>query len=242
VKLISFAISLIFFNFQVLADQEPKACLEKKIIPCATFFKKASSLKISQNQFYVTSNSKLLQISDTEFILLDGKVLSHETKPHTWTIYRSRVEAQGSFLIVKIKSGSKYTWTQLSGESKIKYNKLELNLVAGQQLDIYPDHLAVPRLASKDFKDWDLEGFSPEIKSVLSSIPKNTWIEPIEMAEVYRSVAYSFEEKKEAKRLERIRIQKEQAARDLKYKELFRMRYYNPELWSEFLNNPDLSP
>jgi hypothetical protein len=62
------------------------------------------------------------------------------------------------------------------------------------------------------------------------------------MADVYRSVATSVEEKKEAKRLERVRIQNEQAAKDRKYKELFRIRYYYPEAWSEFLNNPDLSP
>jgi hypothetical protein len=233
---------MVLLTLPALADQEPKACLEKKITPCAVFFKKASSLKVLKNQFYVTSQAKLLQTMDAQFILLDGKVLSYETKSHTWTIYSNKVEAQGSFLIVKDQNGSKYTWTQLAGESKIKYNQSEINLVAGQLLEFYPDHVSVPQLASKNLKDWSLEGFSAEIKPILNSIPRDSWIGITEMADVYRSVATSVEEKKEAKRLERVRIQNEQAAKDRKYKELFRIRYYYPEAWSEFLNNPDLSP
>jgi len=184
----------------------------------------------------------MLNLSSSHFTLIDGKVMGNPGSPVLWSIYRYKIETEGSFLILKHQEGQSYSWTQLSGYSRLRFNESAITLKAGQFLDIYPDRLSIPKLASKDIKSWNLEGFSPEIQTALKEIPLDSWIEPSQMAEVYRSVAESIEHEKDQARLDRLAVKAKADAEDQKYKELFRTRHNNPVGWSEFLNNPDLSP
>jgi hypothetical protein len=225
-----------------MANEEPTNCLKSNIIPCAAYFAKPSELKILGSHFFLSEQSKILRSKKSQIILLDGKILVDTLNQISLRVYHTDVVTEGSLLLVKSKEDDSYQLTQIEGDAKLETPTGAQSLLAGQFIIIRPNKLSVPRLASNQIKDWDLKGFGPEIRKLLGKIHFEKWIQAHDMSDIYRDVAASIEEQKERDLLARLEEKKRKEKLDQKYKDLFRIRHFNPQGWSEFLNDPDFSP
>jgi len=231
-----------FVTLGARANEEPMNCLKNDVIPCAAYFAKPSKLKIQTSHFFLSENSKILRSEKNQMILLEGKILVERLDKMSLQLYQTTIVTNGHFLLIKSKDSDSYQLTQIQGDAQLETPTGVHSLLAGQFITIRPNGLSVPKLASKQINDWDLKGFGLEIRNLLTKIDFEKWIQAKDMADVYRNVATSIEEQKELERLARLEQKKQKEQLDQKYKDLFRIRYFNPQGWSEFLNNPDLSP
>lgn len=242
VRILGILVTISFLSQYAYSNEFPEKCLSRGVTPCAAYFKKASQFKLFESSLYFSTHSKLLKPLNNQLVLLQGKVWIEKANQDTWAVYKNTISSSGRALLVKRPDSSVYIWTQLEGQADLRSSDQSLTILPGQSVEIDSDQISVPRLASADILDWDLVGFGPEISSLVTSVETKKWVKASQMGNIYRDVAASIEAKKDKDRDQRLMIKRQKDAEDKKYKDLFRTRHYNPEAWSEFLKDPDLSP
>jgi hypothetical protein len=261
----SFSVCFLFLD-SVWAIQDPPFCLEKQKYPCAFYLKKPSLVKIESTHFYGSAQAQIFLLDPQKSVLLEGKVLiSSSEEKRSWHVYGYEVRTEGKALLIKHPHEESYTWIQLSDQGyvtssiiskasssrvtsssvrpfPVKTTKSVVTLFPGQKVQFHRNQVSIPQVLWKPLLFSYLEGFSPEVGNLLQSLIQKPWIASATMGIVYREVAQSVLDEKDGERLKRLEKRRREEEKNLKYKEAFRKRYQSPEAWSEFIQNPDLSP
>lgn len=234
-------LTILFLVAQVQAQSiidSPKFCFKRNHYPCAVEF--SQKLKMSHQSFDLeaTPKTQIYFKTENEWKLISGKVLVSTKKDINWLLLGTqKISVQGEFMMFESDQAAFYFY-QLSGKSKfgsqelhpgfyIKINKGKWQNPEPIKRDqVIKFYALFKKIDSQVLEQWQLE-----------------WGNQIEQAsQAYRLLASELDQAKENKRLDQIRLNQEKEAEDLKYKEAFRVRYFNPEKWSELIETSNLSP
>lgn len=216
----------------------PKFCFSKNSYPCSLEFNQKIAMTHKSFKIEAVPKTQLYFKTEQEWKLISGQVLVETKDQAHWVVFGTqKIKLQGDVIIKELESGVIQLY-QLQGVSQINLQDLHpgflIKIKKGQLQNPEP----IPR-------DQAISLYTPFKRLTAKEINKITalWGDTSEQAaQAYRLLASELDQTKENLRLEQIRQRKDKEAEDLKYKEAFRMRHFNPEKWSEFIDNSDLSP
>lgn len=236
-----------FFAFIILVSQlaqsqsvidSPKFCFKQNSYPCAIEFNQKLKLKHKSFHLEAVPKTQVYFKNELEWKLIAGQVLVETQEKGHWIFFgNQKIEVQGEF-IIKEQDQNQMHFYQLRGLSKFN----QQDLYPGFQIKIKKGQWQNPEPITAD----SIIGlYSPFKVIAIKDINqlKLGWGNTAEHAsQAYRILASELDQARENSRLDQIRQRQDKEAEDLKYKEAFRLRYFNPEKWSEFIEHTDLSP
>lgn len=245
-----FIVALVLFIFKPTWAEtsfidEPRGCMLSASYPCGAHFINSYLHATPESKIQFQAGSKAFWRKASDFTLVSGKAYVSPEKTFTYKFVHHHWQLRGSVIIeaksggvdlYQIKSSSDY---QVEN-AKIAKVEVHSGFKVGMTATSKTPSIPYP-IAEQEVSSIFLGVYRPSIDEV-KEIAQAWSQRHMQAAEAFREVASSIEDQKETKRQARVQRRNEINERNQKYKDLFRKRHFRPEAWSEFINDPDLSP